>query len=76
MSDTKNAPKPWESDYRISQDTQPLHYDLYLFPNLQTDTFSGRVTIHIDARTPQAHLVAHVKNLKITATTVLNLRGR
>ena len=41
--------KPWEDDYRIPNDTYAHHYDLYLHPDLEAGTFSGKVTVHITA---------------------------
>ena len=41
--------KPWEDDYRIPNDTYGHHYDLYLHPDLEAGTFSGKVTVHITA---------------------------
>ncbi len=40
-----NADKNWESDYRIPADTQALHYDLYLHPDLQVSS-SDLITFH------------------------------
>ena len=44
--------KPWEDDYRIPNDTYANHYDLYLHPDLEAGTFSGKVTVHITASNP------------------------
>ena len=60
--------KNWESDYRLPQTTLPLHYDLYLFPNLEDDTFSGRISISMDTKEPRDHFLVHAKNLNITDT--------
>ena len=60
--------KMWESNYRIPESTLPLHYDLYLFPDLDQKTFSGHVTIHIKATEPRDYLVTHVQYLKVTKT--------
>ena len=60
--------KKWESDYRLPQTTLPLHYDLYLFPNLEDDTFNGSVAISLDTKEPRDHFVVHVKNLNISDT--------
>lgn len=62
--------KPWETDYRIPQDTQPLHYDLYLFPDLSLDTFEGHVSINIECRKPRDFFLVHVKYLNVTGTQV------
>ncbi|QQP35718.1 Aminopeptidase, partial [Caligus rogercresseyi] len=45
--------KSWESNYRIPSDTYPLHYDLFLHPDMNGTTFQGRVSILIDVRSPE-----------------------
>jgi glutamyl aminopeptidase len=65
----------WESDYRIPQDTQASHYDLYLHPDLDNDTFSGKVTVHIIALAQRDFFVVHSKYHAITSTVLRNFRG-
>ena len=60
--------KMWESEYRIPESTLPLHYDLYLFPDLDQKTFSGHVTITIKTTEPRDYLVTHIQFLKVTKT--------
>ena len=33
--------EPWVEQYRLPDTTLPQHYDLYIFPNLDTKLFSG-----------------------------------
>ena len=68
IESSETMKKEWESDYRLPQTTLPLHYDLYLFPNLKDDTFSGHVAISLDTKEPRNHFVVHVKNLKVSDT--------
>ena len=65
----------WESDYRIPQTTQPLNYDLYLFPNLQDDTFTGRVTLTIQTKEERNFLLTHVKYLEVSNTVLKSSDG-
>ena len=38
---------PWETNLRLPRSVIPNHYDLYLFPDLSTGMFSGRLlTFH------------------------------
>lgn len=67
--------KNWETDYRIPQSTQPLNYDLYLFPDLVTGTFSGRVAITIQTLEPRAFFVTHIKYLTVTSTVLKTESG-
>ena len=32
----------WETKPRLSPNVYPMHYDLYLHPNLETDMFTGK----------------------------------
>jgi len=60
--------EPWERQYRIPEDTLPLHYDLYLHPDLQAGMFSGQVAIKVAVTSPKSFLVAHVKEMNVTST--------
>ena len=56
--------KPWEDDYRIPNDTYANHYDLYLHPDLEAGTFSGKVTVHITATNPVKRYLEENFNFK------------
>ena len=68
-----SASGEWKTEYRIPQSTQPIHYDVYLFPHLDTDTFDGKVAIDIEVSgtDPRDFLVVHTKFLEITKTTLV-----
>ena len=72
---SKTVRRDWESDYRIPQTTQPLNYDLYLFPNLEDDTFTGHVTVTIQTKEERNFLVTHVKYLEVYDTTLKSSTG-
>ena len=38
---------PWETNLRLPRSVIPNHYDLYLFPDLSTGMFSGKIYIVI-----------------------------
>ena len=50
---------PWETNLRLPRSVIPNHYDLYLFPDLSTGMFSGKIYIVIAIYCSQ-HTVAIV----------------
>merc|ERR1712226_1164628 len=48
----KNFKFPWEKNVRLPRTILPLHYDLYLHPDLETGLFSGKVSIEVDNQMP------------------------
>ncbi|XP_065573933.1 glutamyl aminopeptidase-like isoform X1 [Artemia franciscana] len=70
---TTMAPtEPWEKEYRLPGDVIPIHYDVYLHPNLETDLFSGYVSIQLDVQSPRTYILIHTKLLEITETIVVS----
>ena len=63
----------WEREYRIPKETYPVHYDLYLHPDLETGLFTGKVSIQVSVSSPIDFLVTHVKTLNITSTKLKSL---
>ncbi len=64
--------EPWETDVRLSKNVLPLHYDLYLHPDLDKDVFTGRVRVHVDSKEPTSHFRLHTKQLEITSAKVFD----
>ncbi|XP_021921672.1 glutamyl aminopeptidase-like [Zootermopsis nevadensis] len=64
----KSAPKPWETDYHLPSATDPIHYDIFLHPDLSNLTFSGKVTITIRVKNPRSFLLVNAKYLDIYET--------
>lgn len=56
---------PWEKNVRLPSTILPLHYELYLFPELQEGMFSGRVDIEVDSQESRDYFLAHVKYLEV-----------
>ncbi|XP_044586424.1 glutamyl aminopeptidase isoform X2 [Cotesia glomerata] len=59
-----------ELSFRLPKQVKPLHYDLYLHPNLIDGTFKGHVTILIDVMEVKNYIALHQKDLNITKTTL------
>ncbi|KAK0091458.1 hypothetical protein PV326_003204 [Microctonus aethiopoides] len=66
---TTNEP-PADLTFRLPKDVKPLHYDLYLHPDLINGTFQGNVTILIDVLEKRNYIALHQKDLNITKTTL------
>lgn len=62
-------------DFRIPDTVLPLNYDIYLFPNLDDGSFSGRVDISIKTTEPREFILVHVKHLNITKSEVRDQAG-
>ena len=61
---------PWEKNVRLPRTILPLHYDLYLQPDLETGLFSGKVAIEVDNEMPTDHFLVHTKYLDILSWKV------
>ncbi|XP_068219694.1 glutamyl aminopeptidase-like [Palaemon carinicauda] len=67
---TEAHKEPWEREYRIPRSTIPIHYDLFLHPDLETGRFEGKNTITIGVTAPINYLVVHVKQMNVTKTVL------
>ncbi len=61
------AKKPFN---RLPKDVLPIHYDIYLRPNLIDLTFKGIVTVDLDVKNSTKTLVCNSADLKINAVKV------
>lgn len=57
-------------DFRLPSEVKPVHYDLYVHPDLDEGTFEGRVSILIDISDKRNFLVLHQLNLKIDSVSL------
>ncbi|RLU24828.1 hypothetical protein DMN91_002918 [Ooceraea biroi] len=65
----KNLTDPGES-FRLPKEVRPMHYDLFLYPDLDKGKFSGNVTILLDVLDKRRTLALHQKNLNITSVSL------
>ncbi|PSN55624.1 hypothetical protein C0J52_04058 [Blattella germanica] len=65
--------EPWEQNYLLPSDTEPLHYDIVLHPDLENSTFNGEVIIQIHVKAVRTFLVVHTKFLDIYETRLAKL---
>jgi hypothetical protein len=64
----KQLSGPWETDHRLPSDTEPIRYDIFLHPDLDNLTFSGKVVIQINVKSPRSFLLVNSKHLDIFDT--------
>ena len=62
--------------YRLPHHVRPTHYDVRIRPELDTATFSGRVTIILDVVEPTSTLVLNAIELGIDEVTVDGVAAR
>ncbi|CAG0886917.1 unnamed protein product [Cyprideis torosa] len=68
-STTPSPTDPWAVNYRIPKETLPIHYDLWLYPDLTTgEVFTGEVNVWVNVTSAITYLVLHTKYLNITET--------
>uniref|UniRef100_A0A182N6L7 glutamyl aminopeptidase n=1 Tax=Anopheles dirus TaxID=7168 RepID=A0A182N6L7_9DIPT len=56
--------------FRLPRHIRPVHYELWLHPDLQRETFSGRVGIELNVSESTNYIVLHSKKLSITETVL------
>ena len=56
--------------YLLSNDVEPVHYDIALQPDLAKFTFSGSVTIQISIQQPTSKVILHALDLKVKSAEV------
>ncbi|XP_014211540.1 glutamyl aminopeptidase [Copidosoma floridanum] len=59
-----------DKNFRLSQSVRPLNYDLYLHPDIEKGTFTGKVSILIDVSLNRKHLQLHQKDLNVTVVSL------
>lgn len=59
--------------FRLPRAIKPIHYDLFLAPNLKTHEFNGRVRINITVDEPMPVIALHANKLNITSTNLMQV---
>lgn len=63
--------QPWEKNIRLPENILPLHYDLFLHPDINLGKFKGKVEIDLNVTSPAGFLAVHTKSLNITETKIV-----
>lgn len=56
----------WQN-FRLPDFVTPVHYDLHLEPNMDDDTYTGTVDVHIKVSKPTRHLWLHIRETFVSA---------
>lgn len=66
------GPEPWYQ-VRLPQNILPIHYDFYLDPDLEKNTFKGNVSVLIDVTAKSAYMsfiLIHINDMNVTRAKV------
>lgn len=67
--------EPWETNIRLPTHLIPLHYDLHLYPELESGLFTGNITAEISALETANYFLTHIKDLEIHDTQLRDGSG-
>lgn len=56
----------WQN-FRLPDFVTPVHYDLHLEPNMDDDTYTGTVEVHVKVSKPTRHLWLHIRETFVSA---------
>uniref|UniRef100_A0A8C2DAZ5 Aminopeptidase n=1 Tax=Cyprinus carpio TaxID=7962 RepID=A0A8C2DAZ5_CYPCA len=63
------------NNFRLPDYMVPFHYDLHLEPDLDTNIYTGSVSIHLSLTQPSQHLWLHIRETFVTAVPSLQRSG-
>lgn len=73
MSSTDSS-GDWKN-FRLPDYVNPVHYDLHLEPNMEDDTYTGTVDIHVEVTKPTRHLWLHIRETFVSAMPRLRMQS-
>lgn len=62
----------WKN-FRLPDYVNPVHYDLHLEPNMDDDTYTGRVEVHVEVSKATRHLWLHIRETFVSAMPKLRM---
>ncbi|TNN30477.1 Glutamyl aminopeptidase [Liparis tanakae] len=60
-------------NFRLPNYVHPVHYDLHLEPDLDEDTYTGTVDVHVQVIKPTRHLWLHIRETFVSAQPRLRM---
>ncbi|XP_053945390.1 glutamyl aminopeptidase-like isoform X2 [Anastrepha ludens] len=66
-------PDPENITYRLPTEIRPIKYRIYWYPNFETNTCEGYVTVQIEVDVQTNLIVMHAKDLEIGSISILNV---
>ena len=72
------AQNPWEDPFLPHTVLQPIHYDLWMYPDFYYEgtTFQGSITMEINILQDANHLIVHQKMMTISSSEVKDELGQ
>ncbi|TSW48749.1 Glutamyl aminopeptidase [Bagarius yarrelli] len=70
---SNNTSGGW-TNFRLPDYIIPIHYDLYLEPNLNTDVYTGKVAIQLNLTKASTHLWLHIRETFVSHMPTLELK--
>lgn len=68
--DSSDSSGDWRN-FRLPEYVYPVHYDLHLEPNMDDDTYTGTVEVHVKVSKPTRHLWLHIRETFVSALPTL-----
>ncbi|XP_046691804.1 LOW QUALITY PROTEIN: glutamyl aminopeptidase [Silurus meridionalis] len=62
------------TNFRLPDYITPVHYELHLEPNLETDVYTGIVAIHLNLTKASTHLWLHIRETFVSLMPTLQLK--
>lgn len=68
--DSSDSSGDWKN-FRLPEYVNPVHYDLHLEPNMDDDTYTGTVEVHVKVSKPTRHLWLHIRETFVSTIPML-----
>uniref|UniRef100_A0A674PFZ0 Aminopeptidase n=1 Tax=Takifugu rubripes TaxID=31033 RepID=A0A674PFZ0_TAKRU len=68
--DSSDSSGDWKN-FRLPEYVNPVHYDLHLEPNMDDDTYTGTIEVHVKVSKPTRHLWLHIRETFVSAMPTL-----